>query len=251
LSESGDVAGVARQRSRSELLRLSYYLEQKGLEVVVVGGWAVYAYNPYMESIDIDIVVKPDDLTSITTIAQEYCGWIAEAELTDETFSRYSKPIDSERIMLDILSTSFANNFHEDRTKRLPYELCFQEGNYRRRFIDVINITVPIKELLLLYKLKAYKDRLYRLGTEKDSKERMRLQTKITKDVSDVISLIDPQYGALDVSILRRIIEENTLQFLADTIENLPSQSEAIRQYRTVSVKDIAEWRARLMEAFS
>lgn len=136
MNESRDFATRAREMSRSELLRLYYHFEQKGLEVVVVGGWAVYAYNPYLESVDVDVVVRPNDLTSITTLAQEYCGWIPETELVDETFSRYSKPIDSDKIMLDIISTNFANTFHEDRTKRLPYELCLQKRNYQRRFID-------------------------------------------------------------------------------------------------------------------
>lgn len=251
MSDSRDLARKARDMSRAELLRLYYYTEQNGLETVIIGGWAVYAYNPYLESVDIDVVVKPNDFEQITTLAQEYCGWIPEAELVDETFSRYSKPIDAERILLDMMSTNFENTFHEDRTKRLPFALCLQEGNFQRRFIDSIYMAVPVKELLLLYKLKAYRDRLYRLGTETELEERMRLQTKITKDLSDIISLMDPGYGALDVSALKGIIAEYGLHFLGDILENLPSQTEAIYQYRNVSTEDVVGWTAKLREAFS
>ena len=250
MSELRDLASKARKMAKAELLRLYYHIEQNGLETAIVGGWAVYAHNPYLESVDIDVVVKPNDLARITMLAQEYCGWISETELVDETFSRYSKSIDSERILLDIISTNFGNTFHEDRTKRLPFELCLQRGNFQRKFIDVIYITVPIKELLLLYKFKAYKDRRYRLEKETDPKERMRLQTKITKDVSDIISLIDPKYGALDVSVIKRIIVGYSLQFLGDVLENLPYQTEAIYQYRNVSSKDVIEWTEKLREAF-
>jgi len=59
----------------------------------------------------------------------------------------------------------------------------------------------------------------------------MRLQTKITKDLSDSISLIDPNYGALDLTKLHRLIDEFDLYFLAETVANIPSQDEAIQQY--------------------
>ena len=246
-----DSASRARKISKAELFRLNLYLELHNIRTVIVGGWAVYAYNPYLESIDIDIVAKHNNVAKITATAQENCGWIPDTELADETFSRYAKTINHEdKIFLDILSTNFANTFHENRVKQLPYALCVKNGGFLRKYIDTISVNVPIKELLLLYKLKAYRDRIFRFPKEKDPKEKERLKTKITKDVSDVISLIDPDYGALDIGELSKFIDMFDLNFLSETLENLPSQSEAIYQYRHSSAKDVTNWVMRVMEAF-
>lgn len=246
-----DSASRARRISKTELFRLYSYLELYNIRAVIVGGWAVYAYNPYLESIDVDIVTKHNDVAKITAIAQENCGWIPETELADETFSRYAKIINHEdKIFLDILSTNFVNTFHENRAKQLPYALCVENGGFLRKYVDTIGANVPIKELLLLYKLKAYRDRTFRFPKEKDPKEKERLKTKITKDMSDVISLIDPNYGALDIKEISKFVDMFDLNFLSEILENLSSQSEAIYQYRHSSAKDVTNWAMKVMDAF-
>jgi len=40
-------------------------LLESGADISVIGGWAVWAYNPYMYSLDIDIVLRPSDLWMI------------------------------------------------------------------------------------------------------------------------------------------------------------------------------------------
>ena len=36
-----------------------------GADVGVIGGWAIWAYNPYKYSMDIDIVLKPGDMWKV------------------------------------------------------------------------------------------------------------------------------------------------------------------------------------------
>jgi hypothetical protein len=216
-----------------------------------VGGWAVYAYNPYMESIDIDVVVRHKDVLKVTTLAQEKCGWIPDTELRDETFSRYAKRINhGEKIILDIISSNFENRFHEDRTKLIPYSLCLKNEWHRQKFIDNLFLYVPIKELLFLYKLKAHRDRIYRYRKEKDEEEKMKLQAKLMKDLSDAISLIDPNFGILDIEILKKLVDTYDLHFLSETLTAIHFQNEAIRQYRNSSPNDVKDWIAKIRKAF-
>lgn len=246
-----DRASVARRLSKNELLRLNLYLQNSDIRAVIVGGWAVYAYNPYMESIDIDIVVRHKDVPRVTALAQEKCGWIPDTELRDETFSRYAKRINhGEKIILDIISSNFENRFHEDRTKLIPYNLCLKNGWHHLKFIGNIFLYVPIKELLFLYKLKAHRDRVYRYRKEKDEKEKMKLQSKLMKDLSDAISLIDPKFGILDIEILSKLVDKYNLYFLAETLTTIHFQNEAIRQYRNSSPNDVKDWTAKIEKAF-
>jgi hypothetical protein len=251
LNPQDDWASIARRLSKNELLRLNLYLQNSNIRAVIVGGWAVYAYNPYMESIDIDIVVRHKDVHKVTTLAQEKCGWIPDTELRDETFSRYAKRINhGEKIILDIISSNFENRFHEDRTKLIPYNLCLKNGWHHQKFIDNIFLYVPIKELLFLYKLKAHRDRIYRYRKEKDEKEKMKLQAKLIKDLSDAISLIDPNFGILDIEILKKLVDTYNLHFLSETLTTIHFQNEAIRQYRNSSPNDIKNWTAKIRKAF-
>ena len=246
-----DWASKARRLSRNELFHLNLYLQNNNIRAIVVGGWAVYAYNPYMESIDIDIVVRQEDFPKVINIAEEKCGWVPDIELRDETFSRYAKIIDhNQKIILDIISSNFENRFHEDRTKLLPYDICFEDKWHCQRLINNISLNVPIKELLFLYKLKAYRDRTFRYGKEEDIEEKMKLQSKITKDLSDIISLMDPNYGPLDIGILNKLVNTYSLHFLHETLAKIHFQHEAIKQYRGTSSADVEKWAARVINAF-
>lgn len=251
MSPSQDSESRARRLARAELFRFDLYLKSINVSTVLVGGWAVYSYNPYLESIDIDLIVKDEEMAKAKAIAVDNCGWIPREELANGTFSRYVKLTENgKEILLDLLSPNFANIFHEDREKRLPYELCMDSSWSSRTYINNIVVNVPSKELLLLYKLKAYRDRVYRLGERVAAEEEMRLQTKITKDLSDSISLIDPNYGALDLTKLHSLIDEFDLYFLAETVANIPSQNEAIQQYRHSSTRHVAEWVKKTLEGF-
>lgn len=252
MNRQDDRASIARRLSKNELLRLNLYLQNSNIRAVIVGGWAVYAYNPYMESIDIDIVIRHEDVPKVTTLAQERCGWIPDTELRDETFSRYAKRIDhGEKIILDIISSNFENRFHEDRTKLLPYDICLNHKWHRQKFIDNIFLYVPIKELLFLYKLKAHRDRVFRYKKEKGEEEKMKLQSKLIKDLSDAISLMDPNFGPLEIEILSKLINTYNLHFLSETLMTIHFQNEAIRQYRNSSPNKVKNWSTKISKAFT
>lgn len=171
-------------------------------------------------------------------------------------WKRFSKRIPDagplDNVFFDLLSSSFVNAFHEDNGKRVPFDICLRENHYVRRSINShININVPKKELLLLYKLKSYRDRIFDLYNRVNNEtERSRLRAKVTKDLSDTIALIDPDYGVLDLMSLESLVDNHNLRFLASTVEEIPSQTEAIEQYRGTSSAEIQSWIRIILPTF-
>lgn len=253
MSLNEEIANIARQLSRRELFRLNAYLEHHGVQTTIIGGWAVFSYNPYFESIDVDIVAPHQKIPHVMVIITDQCQWeLTTIQIADETFTRFFKPIagQDENIYLDLFSTNFKNVFHENSGKILTFDLCLQNGHYVRRSIYDTNVNVPTKELLFLYKLKSFRDRVFDIPKKIDPKEKARLEAKAKKDLSDIIALMDPNYGPLDLKSLRGLVVDNSLQFLAATIEDLPSQTEAIQRYRGTSKREVQNWVEKILGAF-
>lgn len=189
----------------------------------------------------------------MTSIITEQCLWeLTTIQTLDTSFTRFFKRISGqdENIYLDLFSTKFENVFHENNSKMLPFNLCLQNGHYVRRSINDTNINVPTKGLLFLYKLKAFQDRMFDIPRKTDLKEKARLEAKVKKDLSDIIALMDPDYGPLDLNSLQGLIVHYDLQFLSTAIENLPSQTEAIERYRGTSKKEVENWVEKILDAF-
>lgn len=253
MSSNEEIANIARQLSRKELFRLNAYLEHYAIQTTIIGGWAVFSYNPYFESIDIDIVAPHQRISHIMGIITDQCRWeLTTIRTSNETFTRFFKPIadQDENIYLDLLSTNFRNVFHENSNKILPLNLCLQNGHYVRRSIYDTYVDVPTKELLFLYKLKAFRDRMFDIPKKTNQKEKVRLEAKAKKDLSDITALMDPNYGPLDIKSLQGFVVDHGLQFLATTIEDLTSQTEAIERYRGSSTMDVQNWVEKILDAF-
>lgn len=106
--------------------------------------------------------------------------------------------------------------FKEITAKKLPYEISKREGILTPVSLGPnCEAYIPNKALLFLYKLKALRDRQHDLEEEVAvmSQERVEwLRTKIVKDGSDLISLLDPNPDPciieqkMDSAIIRELI---------------------------------------------
>jgi hypothetical protein len=147
--------------------------------------------------------------------------------------------------------------FHEDPRKELPYSLCQRRHlTTNIQFNKNCEAKIPTKTLLLLYKLKALRDRQYDLEEKRGilGAERLAwLRSKIIKDGSDLISLIDsnPQTSIIqqqiETKILKEIIEEFRLEFCIESISNLPSMQQSCQQYRNINPTTVKEWTSKLL----
>lgn len=240
------VADLIREASLSELRQLaSWFRIKHGLDITLVGGWAVYSYNPYVGSFDIDCLCPADPFTLQLNVYMRTNGYVLEPESSfgaaSETWKKYvlidDKPIGA--IQIDACDFDFPNRFKEAPTKEIAYSLCLDEQLVKKNQIADEYFRVPIKELLLLYKAKAARDRRYVISHEPLPDGILELQQgKMQKDYSDLAALIDPRYGgAIDGSLLGDLIRRSDILFMLDTISSLPDQSFAGDYCSTRSVE--------------
>lgn len=250
------------EESRSELVWLLRWFSRFGPIPTIIGGWAVYFYNSYFGSIDID-VVGPSHQGTFIDIVERY-ERMHEYEFTSkdmlglEVTSR--KPIVREEKIVgyvEIDACTFEDpapaSFHEDANKRLPYSLAAEKRFQREvRLEEDAVCCVPSKPLLLLYKIKAARDRAYDLktkGTIIDTAKLEWLRGKLTKDRADILALLDPNprrcvvEERFDAEDFRDLVKRFELEFTLTTITELPRYRDPIRLYDpTLDEKQIREW---------
>jgi len=235
--------GVLARHSYQELLDLLLWFHHQGPIPIIIGGWAVFCYNSYIGSVDIDLVGPS-------------MGGLFDATLYLGTSFR--KPIyESEELRgyMEIDACTYENDkrsFKENPEKELPYALCSREGMLTPVTLGHnCEAVIPNKSLLFLYKLKALRDRQYDLREKGAilSYERAEwLRSKIVKDGSDLISLLDPNPDPclVDQNInpgkLGALISEFNLQFCIESIDKLPTMRLSCRQYKNTDEGIVQRW---------
>jgi len=252
------IADRVRRESLSELRSLGgWFSVNHGLTITLVGGWAVFSYNEYLGSFDIDCLGPRDPFTLQLNIYMNADGYVRESDSPFGAASEsWKKPVHDgttrvDDIYIDACDFDFKNVFSENPKRELPYSLCLEQKYLNRRQIAGEYFYVPIKELLLLYKVKAARDRRYVMThNSHHSSLGERIRGKITKDYSDLTALLDPRFGGpMDGYVLRELINRYDLLFVTDTISGLPEQP-GISEYartRQTSMAEIRSWIEKIM----
>jgi len=254
---------ILAENSYKELIKLGHHFAYYGPIPNVIGGWAVYFYNSYYGSVDIDIVGPTLDgrLMYILTDFQGHHDYeeVYKDEMGIE--KSFSKPVyKGERHVGDIEIDACTyeeefNIFHEDRSKRLPYDLCDREDLRVQLSLSETDrnnlIYIPKKSLLLLFKIKAFRDRRYDIENKRAiiaAEKFTWLEGKVVKDGSDIIALLDPNPSRyminqkIDTKILKELIEEYDLGFILDALENIHTVKESLALYPNSNAQHIATW---------
>ncbi len=182
---------------------------------VLVGGWAVYAYNPYFGSYDIDLVTNARTRRSLM-----------HHLVTHRGFEKYKDPASGEIGV--VLVTPEGRALHIDFASLSRDDTL--EGTGRRVSMAPLvgeaivlrpggwYVPIPRRTSLLLMKLKAAWDRQWRLdhGTSRDAG---REREKVIKDRADILAIVDADGDEhpLDIQMLGAWFEDHTE--LGDVLE--------------------------------
>lgn len=248
-SMSATKADKIRSASLIELKTLAGWFDLNyGTTIILIGGWAVYSYNPYQGSFDVDCVGPRSPFYRQLNVYMSSHGYTEErTDLLGLRARVYVKHIYEENarigdVHIDACYFKDENPFRENNTKKLPYGLCAEPKYLSRGQINGSFVRVPVKELLFLYKLKALRDRMWRISNEPLSNEdKYFIQGKIDKDKTDLLALTDPKYSPLNPSQLLDLIKNLNLEFVIATIKDLPNQQAAITEYKKTRA-DIEGW---------
>ena len=178
-----------------------------GPRYVLIGGWAVYCYNPWNRSVDIDLVMNQRTKRGLLHHLRADRGYVRRGP--EHMGGRsLQKPTPIGPIRLDI--ASFESSFTFEDGQR-PLDLAPLRDMTVERVLEDLHVPVPERSMLLVMKLKAAWDRQWRVdhGTSDDVDYD---RTKALKDLADVLALIDPEKGGmdLDVGLLGSYLERYT-----------------------------------------
>lgn len=251
---------ILAQHSYQELLDLLQWFHHQGPVPIIIGGWAVFCYNSYLGSVDIDLVGPSMGGLFDATLEgfERERGYQAVASGPLYLGTSFRKPIyesDEIRGYVEIDACTYENDkrsFKENPETELPYILCSRDGLLTPVALsENCEAFLPHKSLLFLYKLKALRDRQYDLREQGAvlSLERAEwLRSKIVKDGSDLISLLDPNPDPcivkqdIDLEKLENLISEFKLNFFIESIGSLPSMRLSCQQYKNINEGIVQKW---------
>jgi len=251
---------ILAEHSYKELLSLLDWFYLHGPIPIIIGGWAVFFHNSYLGSTDIDLVGPSMGGLFDNTLEGFERSQGYQAVTTDPLGlqTSFRKPVIEEgeivgHVQIDACTYERDTAvFHEDLEKKLPYVLCADSSLLSHLRLDrKREAYVPRKPLLLLYKLKALRDRSHDLRTRGpilNPEARNWLRDKRTKDGSDLIALLDPKpqsrmiVETLDSDLLVRIVETHSLQFALQSLTELPDMDESLNLYGNASRGQVKEW---------
>jgi len=235
------------------------FLKKHGPYPIIIGGWAVYTYNSYSGSVDIDVVGPSmggyfNNYLTQFQIANGY-EEIHLGELGIEKGFQKAIYENGEKIgQMEIDACSYEADlkyFHENTGKILPYSLCDRATLQKVLVLpEGAEVIIPDKSLLVLYKIKALRDRKYDYENNRliSAARKTWLEGKITKDASDIIALLDPKpssfllEGQINPKTIREIVGEFDISFMLDSLDDLTSMKASLKKYRDVRKEDVAEW---------
>jgi hypothetical protein len=194
---------------------------------VLIGGWAVYCYNPWYGSIDIDLVTNAGTRQHLMRHLETTQGFIKRRNPPFRNSVVKRVPPDGE-IIIDFISRTHSNCF-EGRDENCPMNLL-NGRTIQKEISPGFSVTVPERTLLFILKLKAASDRAYRIQEHATHDEDWE-KGKLRKDRADILSLIDPQVGGteLDFMFLGDMVRQ--YPFLTNVITIIPQDLDAIQFY--------------------
>ena len=259
-------AEILAEESYRELLKLLDWFSLHGPLPTLIGGWAVFVYNSYAGSVDIDLVgpsMKGQFLDLIERFERvhKYEGVKRGPLGVERTFRKSIIKNEKPKGYVEIDVCTFESNaasFHENLEKKLPYALCGDLKLIRKVALnEKCEVYVPRKCLLFLYKLKALRDRAFDLKTKGvmlGAERRIWLQSKLIKDGSDLIALLDPDPRRyiikenLDFHLLKQLIEKHDLYFALESIKELPNKKESLDKYMNINQNKVKKWVKNLFD---
>lgn len=156
-----------------------------GTEIGVIGGWAIWAYNPYKYSMDIDIVLRPSGL------------WMIREKLLQLGFNEtsgghlgkkeFKKAVEGGAIEVDVYDDKIGPFTAEDVLNRsLDKDLFGMEAK----------VASPTDLTIL---------KMYALAERRES-------GKGQKDISDLIALLLAEQREIDVDEVTRVVARRALK---------------------------------------
>lgn len=159
------------EKSLETLKQIIDAQERNNFQIVLIGGWASWVYNPYLKSRDIDLVVKKEDYWKL----KKFLSSIGFSETYGEHLGKkgFLMLYQGDKIEIDVYDETVAG-FDVKRILK----------NSQRREIENKVVRVASVTDLAIMKFKSVSDRM---GSAKGE-----------KDLSDLLAILDKYYQKIN-----------------------------------------------------
>lgn len=166
---SGEDIYEKSQKTLKEIIKAQKKFE---FEIVLIGGWAVYRYNPYMKSKDIDFLIKKKDFWKLENFLDSI-GFRRTGEVLEK--KGFAMLVGDDKVELDVYDEKIGGL----KVKEIFDKKLFVLRNFNGEKVSVVNLNV-----LTALKMISGSERI---GTAKG-----------VKDMSDILALFDKFYDKID-----------------------------------------------------
>jgi hypothetical protein len=194
---------------------------------ILIGGWAVYCYNPWYGSIDIDLVTNAGTRQHLMRHLETSRGFIKRRNPPFRNSVVKVIPPEGE-IIIDFIRKNERNCF-EGRNETCPMNLL-NGRTFVKEISPGFSVTIPERSVLLLLKLKAAWDRAYRIQEHTSDREDWE-KGKLRKDRADILSLIDPANRGTELDFMFLGDMMHRYAFLNDILSIIPDDRDALQMY--------------------
>jgi hypothetical protein len=236
-----DVPQTVKYTSLEELIEIFRWLRNRGEEeshptTVLIGGWAVYTYNPWYGSVDIDLVTNNKTRQDLMWYLRKERGFVPKRDKMNIT--TVMRNIAGGTIVIDFGSREDIYKF-EGRDEQCPSSPL--DGHTEVRAINPgFSVVVPERTLLITFKLKAAWDRSFRIQNGLSSDEEWE-KGKLRKDRADILALLDPAAGGRTIDIQYLGERLHSYPFLTESLRKIPDDIDAINMYRMMNQVDVRD----------
>jgi hypothetical protein len=238
------------EKSLEELEFILNWVKQRGETAdnpitVLIGGWAVDAYNPWYGSIDIDLVTNSRTKNTLKQFLKRERGY--DSYRIPGGINTVSKPTgdrEIREIIIDFIPRERMK--FEGRDLYIDFDIQ-KEHTEVREIRGGISAAVPKRSMLIILKLKASWDRSFRLNS-KTSTDTDWERGKLVKDYADIIAVLDTSYGGteIDLNFLGDKLDE--FDFLSECLRRIPENHDAIGKYNRMDQRTVRETIERLLQ---
>lgn len=216
------------EESKKELINFIKWCKKKfNYTPTIIGGWAVYAYAGKEQSIDIDTVFhsKKESKKIMNKYFKENNYEKEELHDQQEHFVKIIKRGEKNiELRFDYYDYKDKNSLVEDSSITIPWKLI--EENHETKKIKESIIRIPSIELLLIFKVKALRDRdtiINTRGIKINEGTRLRIKSKIEKDKRDIKDLINT--GKINEEKLNELLEKTRFtKYLERTVKEIKEE---------------------------
>jgi hypothetical protein len=212
---------------------------------VLIGGWAVDAYNPWYGSVDIDLVTNSrtkNTLKQVLIHDRRYESYRIPGRIN--TVSKPTGDREIGEIIIDFILRDRMN--FEGRDIYLDFDIPNEQTEVRE-IRGGASAAVPKRSMLLILKLKASWDRSYRLNSETSTEPDWE-RGKLIKDYADIIALLDPNHGGTEIDLNFLGDKLNEFDFLRECLRRIPENHDAIGKYNRMDQRIVRETIDRLLQ---